>query len=432
MKRQHICIKAAAVIALAVTMLAASLAMPLTYRAFADDTAGFDAGMDVDHISKFGNIQLLRNGQAVTADELAAAGIDYGDVVTVSFLDKEVEMPVVHDYSEVDTGVSMLREYDDGVEIAMNLGNFASEYIADKSTFEDQTFAWTYKKGIRDVDFRIAMKTKGGYFTEYKPYALHYTDERSDYPDLTDEEFANFRLVATTGMGKDTLYRSSSPINPEHNRNTYADAACKKYGVVTVMNLVDNEETAKSYEGFDGTYYSTTDYIALDMSVDLDSDDFREKLAKGLKFFAENKGPYLVHCTEGKDRAGAVSALLECLMGASYDEVVSDYMVSFYNYYGITPDDERYDKIAAKNIETTLKKMYGVDDLTKADLAAEAEEYCKEIGLTDDEIKALKVNLAGAKEAETDYVSVAVFVGAFAIGLLIAGIMKRKKRAKKS
>ena len=430
MKRQHIYLKAFAVFALALAMLASSLAMPLTYRAFADDTDSIDAGMDVGRISKFGNIQLLKDGRALTSDDLAAAGIDYGDVVTLSFLEKDLEMPVVHDYSEVDTGVAMLREYEDGVELAMNLGDFASEYVADKSTFEDQSFAWTYKKGVKDVDFRIALKTKGGYYTEYKPFVLQYTDERSDYPELSDEEFANFRLVTTSGMGKDNLYRSASPINPKHNRSTYADAACRKYGVVTVMNLVDNEETAKSYEGYDETYYSTTNYIALDMSVDFDSDDFREKLAKGLKFFAENKGPYLVHCTEGKDRAGVTAALLECLMGASYDEVVSDYMVSYYNYYGITPDDERYDKIAAKNIESTLKQMYGTDDLKNADLAAEAEEYCKEIGLTDDEIASLRTNLRGARD--TDYVSVAVFVGFFALGLLVAGIMKRKKRAKKS
>lgn len=430
MKRQHIYLKAFAVFGLALAMLASSLAMPLTYRAFADDTDSIDAGMDVGKISKFGNIQLLKDGRALTSDDLAAAGIDYGDVVTLSFLEKDLEMPVVHDYSEVDTGVAMLREYEDGVELAMNLGDFASEYIADKSTFEDQSFAWTYKKGVKDVDFRIALKTKGGYYTEYKPFVLQYTDERSDYPELTDEEFANFRLVTTSGMGKDNLYRSASPINPKHNRSTYADAACRKYGVVTVMNLVDNEETAKSYEGYDETYYSTTNYIALDMSVDFDSDDFREKLAKGLKFFAENKGPYLVHCTEGKDRAGVTAALLECLMGASYDEVVSDYMVSYYNYYGITPDDERYDKIAAKNIESTLKQMYGTDDLKNADLAAEAEEYFKEIGLTDDEIASLRTNLRGARD--TDYVSVAVFVGFFALGLLVAGIMKRKKRAKKS
>ena len=40
-------------------------------------------------------------------------------------------------------------------------------------------------------------------------------NNREDYPELTDEQFANFRNIATTGMGAGILYRSSSPINPE-------------------------------------------------------------------------------------------------------------------------------------------------------------------------------------------------------------------------
>ena len=40
-------------------------------------------------------------------------------------------------------------------------------------------------------------------------YMYYYTE---NYPELTIDEFANFREVRTTGMGKKKLYRSSSPI----------------------------------------------------------------------------------------------------------------------------------------------------------------------------------------------------------------------------
>ena len=90
---------------------------------------------------------------------------------------------------------------------------------------------------------------------------------------------------------------------------------------------------------------------------------------------------YYVHCTEGKDRAGFVSALLECFMGASYDEVVADYMVTYKNYYGVEPGTDKYEAIAASNIIKSLEKAFGVEDLKTADLKAEAEEYIKEIGL---------------------------------------------------
>ena len=49
------------------------------------------------------------------------------------------------------------------------------------------------------------------------------------------------------------------------------------------------------------------------MPVDYTSDSFAETLAGGLARLSALEGPYLVHCTEGKDRAGFASALLECL-----------------------------------------------------------------------------------------------------------------------
>ena len=434
-RKEISCLRISAVLALAFILTASALIMKeetAMYRVYAEGTGKIDAGMDLNEISKFGNIKLIIDGRRMTKDDLEDAGIEYGDMVTVSFLDQELELPVVSEFSEVGTGDLMLREDSSEAQLAINMGDFASEYIADKTVLEDESVEWTYKEGVSDVSFRIEVKEKGGLFSKYGHEHLLYTDERSDYPDLSDEQFANFRVVSTAGMGKDMLYRTASPVDPVHNRNTYADAACKKHGIATVMNLSDSGDTVKSFPGYEDTYYSTTDYIPLDMGVSFDSDDFREKLAKGLRFFISHDGPYLVHCTEGKDRAGTAAALLECLMGATYDEVIDDYMVTYYNYYGITPDDDRYDKIVSDNIEKTLKTMYGTDDLASADLAAEAEEYCREIGLTDEEISALRSGLSGKKTGHTkkpDYVSLAVFVTALFIGLAVFGAFRKRKRA---
>ena len=56
------------------------------------------------------------------------------------------------------------------------------------------------------------------------------------------------------------------------------------------------------------------------------SDQNRTGFAEGLRFFIANDGPYLIHCNEGQDRTGFSVAILECLMGASEEEVVADYM----------------------------------------------------------------------------------------------------------
>ena len=138
----------------------------------------------------------------------------------------------------------------------------------------------------------------------------------------------------------------------------------------------------------------------MNLGVDFTDPSFQAGLAEGLRFFANNPGVYAVHCTEGKDRAGFVAALLECLMGASADEVIEDYMTTYYNYYGVEKGTEKYEAIANSNIIKTLKTAFGVpadydiSSVTAADLQYGAEAYIKAIGLTDAEVAALKANLA--------------------------------------
>src|SRR5699024_9182094 len=106
---------------------------------------------------------------------------------------------------------------------------------------------------------------------------------------------------------------------------------------------------------------------------------------EGLRFLNNNEGPYLIHCTEGKDRAGFVSALLECLMGASLDEVVADYMTTYENYYRVEKGSEQHASIAESNILASLTTVIcGLEkgsDISKVDLAKAAENYLLKIGM---------------------------------------------------
>ncbi len=80
-------------------------------------------------------------------------------------------------------------------------------------------------------------------------------------------------------------------------------------------------------------------------------------------------------------------------MGATADEVIADYMVTYYNYYGVEPGSGQYEAIARGNILKNLAASFGVEDIRQADLTACAEEYLRAIGLTDDAIAVLKANL---------------------------------------
>lgn len=384
---------------LLVLTLVLSLAFPTT--AYAAAPAMIETYASVENIQKYGNVTL-----DVTCDEFMDSGYQYGDLLTVSFLDKSMDIPFCSNYSDVDSGSAgvFAREGDTNVLIAINMGDFATvNGIAVKQTFEDKSFQWSYAEGVEGpVHFTISLKTAGGYYDAYVMHQLSYTNVREDYPDLTDEQFANFRAVTTTGMGENTLYRTASPVNPENNRNTYADAALRKAGVTVVMNLADDDAAVQEYEGYEESYYSTTRYIALNMGVDFTAAEFQSKLAEGLRFFAENKGVYAIHCTEGKDRAGFVVALLECLMGASCEEVVSDYMVTFYNYYGVSAEESRYEVIANSNIVKTLQNAFAEKDLINANLSDCAAAYMMRIGLSNSEIEAIKQNLSAREDPVVD------------------------------
>ena len=129
------------------------------------------------------------------------------------------------------------------------------------------------------------------------------------------------------------------------------------------------------------------------------SADFRQKLTGGLVALSEHEGPYLVHCTEGKDRTGFVCLLLEALCGASYEEIVADYMITYDNYYGITKeaDAARYDVIVEHVLCPMIQVVAGEGaDITTADLKAGAEAFLQNAGMTADQIAALEARLTAA------------------------------------
>ena len=359
---------------------------------------GLDANL---WMTKYGNVYTDCKATDFLGEKL---GFSWGDIVTVKFLDKELDLPVVPTYHYVDSGnPAIIVEKDaDGkptgyVSMAINMGNFATTYgIAEKHTNADKTWYWTAMEGVTfPIEVKFEMKEAGGYMAQYLLHDLNRTNNREDYADLTDEQFANFRVITTTGMGENILYRSSSPVNPELGRNTYADKAAEAAGVKTFVNLADDATKAAAYEGYAESYYSKQNVVFLNLGVDFTEQSFKDGLADGLRYMVEHEGPYLVHCTEGKDRAGYVSALLECFMGAKYTEVYSDYMTTYENYYGVEFGSEKYVAILESNIVKSLKNAFGVDNLETADLKKEATEYLKEIGLTDAEIAKLAENLSG-------------------------------------
>ena len=130
------------------------------------------------------------------------------------------------------------------------------------------------------------------------------------------------------------------------------------------------------------------------MNLKFRSKPFQQKLAQGIRFMAANEPPYLIHCYWGKDRTGLVCAVIECLMGASADEILNDYMISFYNIFGIEKGTRNYDFITDNEIKPFLAGMLGVKSIYGVNLAEAAERYLLRIGVSARELDILRGKLS--------------------------------------
>lgn len=355
------------------------LMMALSSFAVADEVA---VTGKVTEIEKYGHALL-----DVTIADFLAAGFTLGDVVTVKAGTYEDDMPFFDGYY-VDKGAYMVRAYPghEYIAVCINYGKFAE----------------TAGIGVGD-EVTITLKTVGGELATQVMNSLVYTNERADY--ASDEIFANFRMVKTAGIGEGKLYRTASPINNENNRAAIANALVEAAGVKSVMNLGDTDEEILAYaaaEDFNSAYYKglydAGNVIALGMPVNYSSDEFAAGIIKGLTFLSGKEAPYLIHCTEGKDRAGFTSMLLSALMGATQEEIVADYMTSYTNYYGFdaASDPDKYNMIAEKNVMDMLRTVMGLEKgaaVDNAAIAAGAEQYLLKHGMAQDAIDALKANL---------------------------------------
>lgn len=334
-------------------------------------------------IEKYGHAVL-----DVTTSEFADKGYNLGDIIQVRFNNYESNMPFFDGYYS-NPGEIMLRgtSAEDNIAICINYGDFSQE------------------TGIAIGDsVEITMVEKAGMLPLQELCALTYSNNREDFTD--DAMFANFRAVTSGRIGDNKLYRTASPINNKHGRASYANNLIESVNIATVMNLADSIDDIEQYfeeEDFDSEYYRTLyengKVIALDMSSNFFTDSFATLVVDGLKFFAQNDVPYCVHCTEGKDRAGFMIMILSALMGAELQEIIDDYMLTFYNYYGIEKgkDPERYNAVLDNNIIAMLCHVMNAnskDDLSQIDLEFATTKYLLNAGMTENEIMTLKEKLS--------------------------------------
>ena len=288
-----------------------------------------------------------------TEADMSAAGFTLGDVISISLDSRQLTMPY-YDGFYTRNGEFLCVAYPTYPSICFTANNtgLPEEYI-----------------GLEGHGVTVKMKKKGGSIDVQNALSMKYTNVRTDYPQLSDAAFANARAVSAGRIGPGKLYRSSSPFSNEIGRSAYVSEFLAKEKVKSVLNLTDTQEKMQGYDmpAYSTTLWNSGNVILCPLKADPTADSYNDALIEALKELPSHPAPYLVHCTEGKDRTGYVCALLEGLCGASYEEIVADYLLTYYNYFDKTPqkDSDVCNALVSLRLNTCLMHYAGVSDESK-------------------------------------------------------------------
>ena len=338
--------------------------------------------LTIEHETRFGGAYLH-----MTIDDFCALGFEYGDAVDVRFSNGyELEnVPFFNGYYTM-TGEPLLCAYPGYPYIKACINN-------GDDLFETGRLS-------EDCTAEVTLRERGAFLKVQTVMSMVYTNERDNY--ASDAVFANFRDMSGGQLADNLFYRAASPCDNQYNRATYSSALCGDAGIAYVLDLADSEEDALGYfedAELDCPYwkslYEGGKVLPLAMSSNYRSPAYVESVAEAMRAVIREEGPFLIHCTEGKDRTGFVCLLVEALAGASQEELAADYMVTYDNYYGLNAknDPEGYDTVLRRKFDDMLLALCDTDDvskLTPEQLTAGAEQYLALGGLTEAEIRQLE------------------------------------------
>ena len=278
---------------------------------------------------------------------------------------------------------------------------------------------WNLLHLTTDMKCTITLVEQGGYAYEQKlvgglTYSKNFEDYEAKNGVTKEEVFANFRAVRSEAMKENVLFRSASPFDNANNRAPYVNELAKANGIDYVLNLADSQKKIDQYMQAD--VWATLDYsqklldndqvCLMAMSAAYEGAAYQSALVKGLNSALDHHATkILFHCTEGKDRTGFVGVVLESLCGATYEEMVYDYMVTYDNYYNLTEasDKTAYDYIVElkfndminylltfdSSLEAKGDGTYDLAGVTPENYAAAARNFLSKAGMSEDNLKAM-------------------------------------------
>ena len=344
----------------------------------------------IHHYDEFGGAYI-----DISIESFNKLGYQFGDSVDLSFTTNSntVSFNDIGYYSGyyVPAGQELLVGYKGYPNIKFCI-NYGADIYADNN-FNENT------------KVTISINKAAKYKAVEETLSISYSDDRNGY--TSDEQFANFRPISTGLIKPNLVYRGASPIDNSRSRASIVDSLLEKNGIQYNIDLADKQEA------IGGAKYTIHNYfqglmddnkvVFLGMAAAYKAEDFSNKMKTLFLSMINNDGPYYIHCLEGKDRTGYVCMVIEALCGATYEELIDDYFVTYSNYYGIEKGSEKYNVIKELHIDEMIRYVFGFEEgtgLMGVNFHSMANNYLLNIGLTQDQINTIQDKLTQDAQLE--------------------------------
>ena len=325
-------------------------------------------------------IEIDEFGDAVL--EARQTDFSYGDSVSIVFSGgySISEIPFYPDFFGKINDVIMCDYYDDHLVI----GGISFDFCE----------AENIKAGERVT---ITLDERGKYLDLFHAYNIGSADD--GWEGQSEDQFINARPLTGGSIREGIVYRSASPF--VGTKTELAGKYLEKHQIRCVLDLADTEEELSQCEAlpdYTENLIQSGSVICLPLGIDFTDEETYSTINRGIHEMLSHEGPYLIQCQLGRDRTAILASLFQGLCGAEYEEIVNDYMLSYYNLYHINMDPSSLQYSLFKDkLVGQLKDMYGMEEeqLEKANYEILARGYFTKCGLANEEIDRLRNLLEG-------------------------------------
>jgi hypothetical protein len=126
------------------------------------------------------------------------------------------------------------------------------------------------------------------------------------------------------------------------------------------------------------------DYVNISVIDYTGAFSYQEEMRQAIALCAKEEiYPIYVHCSAGRDRTGTMLFILGALLGVEEDALYADYELTYLSV-------NTYEPGVLTGHESFLKFKGMFDECGGTTLQEKAENYCKLIGVTEEEIQAIR------------------------------------------